>query len=192
MTLDAGAAALVATMDSYFPALDPTVSGTEMRRRIEAVSSQIPAPPPEPVASVLDRTVPGPGGPIPVRVYRPTGVADGATPPVTMFFHGGGFVICDLDTHDSVCRAICQRRRRGGGRRSTTGWRPSTRSRPLPTTAVAATRVGRPSTPPSSAATPRRSRSPATAPAATSRPSVALQRRDAAVRRSPASCCSTR
>ena len=33
-----------------------------MRRRIEAVSSQIPAPPPEPVASVLDRTVPGPGG----------------------------------------------------------------------------------------------------------------------------------
>ena len=41
-----GAAALVAAMDSYFPALDPTVPGTEMRRRIEAVSSQIPAPPP--------------------------------------------------------------------------------------------------------------------------------------------------
>ena len=54
--------------------------------------------------SVEDRTIEGPGGPIPLRVYRPSE----QTPlPVLVFFHGGGFVICDLDTHDEACRILC-------------------------------------------------------------------------------------
>lgn len=58
---------------------------------------------PEPVESVADRTIPGPGGDIPIRVYTPKG----ALPfPVLVFFHGGGWVICDLETHDGVCRAL--------------------------------------------------------------------------------------
>jgi len=57
-----------------------------------------------PVAQVTDSVVPGPAGDLPVRVYRPDGT--GAFPTV-MFFHGGGWVIGDLDTHDEPARRIC-------------------------------------------------------------------------------------
>ncbi|HEY7414161.1 MAG TPA: alpha/beta hydrolase, partial [Ktedonobacteraceae bacterium] len=60
---------------------------------------------PEPVAKVENRTIPGPQGDIPVRVYTPEG--DGPFP-VLVFFHGGGWVICDLDTHDDVCRSLAK------------------------------------------------------------------------------------
>ena len=56
-----------------------------------------------PVASVQDRTVPGAAGPIPARIYRP----EGAGPfPTVAYFHGGGYVIGNLDTHDNMCREI--------------------------------------------------------------------------------------
>lgn len=64
----------------------------------------------DPVGEVEDSTVPGPAGPIPVRIYRPapaptgTGLAGGL-----VYYHGGGFVIGDLDTHDSICRSLCSR-----------------------------------------------------------------------------------
>ena len=53
-----------------------------------------------------DLTAEGPGGPIPLRVYRPAGVPSGTALPVLVFFHGGGWVIGDLDTHDVLCRQI--------------------------------------------------------------------------------------
>jgi acetyl esterase len=59
---------------------------------------------PDQVAGVEDRTIPGPAGEIPVRIYTP----EGSGPfPVLVFFHGGGFVIGDLDTHDGACRELC-------------------------------------------------------------------------------------
>jgi len=58
--------------------------------------------PEEPVAQVDTRNIPGPV-PIPVRVYRPSLAQD---LPALMYFHGGGFVICDLDTHDRACRML--------------------------------------------------------------------------------------
>jgi acetyl esterase len=58
-----------------------------------------------PVANVQDTTVSGAAGPIKARVYRPEG--DGPFPTVA-FFHGGGYVIGDLDTHDNMCRDICR------------------------------------------------------------------------------------
>ncbi|MCB1488967.1 MAG: alpha/beta hydrolase [Bauldia sp.] len=58
------------------------------------------------VASVEDRTIPGPGGPLTVRFYRPEGEGDGPLP-VVIFFHGGGLVAGDLDTHDALCRILC-------------------------------------------------------------------------------------
>ncbi len=61
-----------------------------------------------PVHQIDNRTVPGPGGPIPVRVYRPT--ADAALPGV-VYFHGGGFVIGGLDMNDRPCREIAVRAR---------------------------------------------------------------------------------
>ena len=56
------------------------------------------------MASVTDRTVPGPGGDIPVRVYVPT--TEPGPRPVLVYFHGGGWVIGDLETHDSTVRAL--------------------------------------------------------------------------------------
>jgi acetyl esterase len=61
--------------------------------------------PPEEIGGVRDITVPGPAGEIPLRVYTPDG--DGPFPAL-VYFHGGGWVICNLDTHDSVCRALAK------------------------------------------------------------------------------------
>ncbi|HJQ82961.1 MAG TPA: alpha/beta hydrolase [Candidatus Binatia bacterium] len=58
---------------------------------------------PEAVAEVENRTVPGPRGEIPVRVYTPEGKAPF---PVLVYLHGGGWVIGSLDTHDGVCRTL--------------------------------------------------------------------------------------
>ena len=58
-----------------------------------------------PVASVEDASVDGAAGPLKARIYRPEG--EGPLPTVA-FFHGGGFVIGDLDTHDNMCRDICR------------------------------------------------------------------------------------
>lgn len=58
-----------------------------------------------PVASTQDITVPGAAGPIPARIYRPE--AAGPVPTVA-YFHGGGYVIGDLATHDNMCREICR------------------------------------------------------------------------------------
>ncbi|WP_312839938.1 alpha/beta hydrolase [Delftia tsuruhatensis] len=58
-----------------------------------------------PVARVQDITVGGAVGPLKARVYRPEG--EGPFPTVA-YFHGGGFVIGDLDTHDNICRDICR------------------------------------------------------------------------------------
>ncbi|HWH29464.1 MAG TPA: alpha/beta hydrolase [Mycobacteriales bacterium] len=56
-----------------------------------------------PVRTVDDVVLPGPAGDLPARVYRPD--ADGALPTI-VFFHGGGFVIGDLDTHDDHARVL--------------------------------------------------------------------------------------
>ncbi|OCB59268.1 lipase [Mycobacterium vulneris] len=86
--------------------LDPISAAAEVRARLKA--SRRPARP-VPVGNVEDRTVPGPAGEIPVRIYHPLDSADAGTGtglPVLVYFHGGGFVLCDLDSHDSCCRRL--------------------------------------------------------------------------------------
>ena len=58
---------------------------------------------PEPVGTVSNRTIPGPGGALPVRVYTPVGTG---VFPVIVYFHGGGFVIATNDTYDGSARAL--------------------------------------------------------------------------------------
>jgi len=60
---------------------------------------------PIPVGSVRDITIPVDGASIGARVYTPAGAGPH---PIVLFFHGGGWVICTLDTHDNVARAICR------------------------------------------------------------------------------------
>ena len=63
-----------------------------------------PAPPP--VALVRDLQADGPHGAIPLRLYRPVGAPDSALLPILVYYHGGGWVIGDLDTHDTLCREL--------------------------------------------------------------------------------------
>lgn len=62
--------------------------------------------PREAVANTQNFEIPGPGGPLPVRLYEPPGVGPH---PILVFFHGGGWVQCNLDTHDNVCAALTNR-----------------------------------------------------------------------------------
>lgn len=56
------------------------------------------------LGKVSDRTIPGPGGDLKVRVYTPQGTGPF---PVLVYFHGGGFATGNLDTQDSICRCLC-------------------------------------------------------------------------------------
>jgi acetyl esterase len=78
----------------------------DVRRLVLTMFGGIEVGPPIEVARVEDRTIPGPAGPIPVRVYTPEG-GDGPFP-VLVYFHCGGWVICNLDTHDGTCRALAR------------------------------------------------------------------------------------
>ncbi len=80
------------------PALTP-----EEARRNMVVRSALTAGEPQQVAAVVDRWIPGPGGQLKVRAYAPAGTG---TFPILVYFHGGGFVVGSVDTHDGLCRAI--------------------------------------------------------------------------------------
>ncbi|WP_155916878.1 MULTISPECIES: alpha/beta hydrolase [unclassified Mycolicibacterium] len=79
--------------------LSTDIGVEEARRQF----SEMPRPPVHPEVRVEDREVPGPAGPIPVRVYRPP-TPDGTTLPVVVFIHGGGWSLGDLDSYDGTAR----------------------------------------------------------------------------------------
>jgi acetyl esterase len=60
--------------------------------------------PPAEIAAVREQTIAGPGGDLRIRIYTPPGVGPF---PLLAFFHGSGFVLCSLDTHDGMCRNLC-------------------------------------------------------------------------------------
>src|ERR1700722_7826558 len=57
-----------------------------------------------PLREISERSIPGPRGEIPIRIYKPR-AADQR--PVLVYFHGGGWVVGDLDTQDMICRGLC-------------------------------------------------------------------------------------
>jgi acetyl esterase len=81
-----------------------TADGTPEDRRAAMIAATTnPAFPKHPIHEVYDRTIPGPAGDIPVRVYRP---GDARDLPLLVWFHGGGWVTGNLDTHDQLCRLL--------------------------------------------------------------------------------------
>lgn len=84
------------------PELD--LSGDVEHLRAQFVEMSLPSDPPQ-VASVENRSIPGPSGEIPIRIYTPEGPGPH---PVLVYFHGGGWVIGDLDTHDGPCRSLAR------------------------------------------------------------------------------------
>jgi len=75
-------------------------------RRLFLETRPASTPPAPQIGAVRDLTADGPLGTIPLRVYRPGGVPDSRPLPVLVFFHGGGWVIGDIETHDVVCRQV--------------------------------------------------------------------------------------
>jgi len=63
------------------------------------------------VEAVRDLAASGPAGPIPLRLYRGLAAPAGAALPLLVYFHGGGWTVGDLDTHDIVCRTLANRAR---------------------------------------------------------------------------------
>jgi len=81
---------------------EPTPEVARARFRREGVLFRGPV---TPVGAVRDFDIPGPGGPLRARHYAP----DARGPrPLTVYLHGGGYVIGDLDTHDEACRILCR------------------------------------------------------------------------------------
>lgn len=104
MALTRAAQTIVDAAAGAFPALGTTVLDAAEARRMLA-ARPAPVEDPVPVGQVTDRAVPGPAGDdLPVRMYRPD--RDETRLPVVVFYHGGGFVICDLDSHDQFCRTM--------------------------------------------------------------------------------------
>ena len=79
------------------------MSPPEARAQMEATSQSRKADP-LPVGRVEERDIPGPAGPIRVRLYWPN--AAGRVPAIA-YYHGGGHVIGSLDTHDLIARNLC-------------------------------------------------------------------------------------
>src|SRR5262245_48380984 len=85
----------------YFPPLP------ELRQQLRTMVALMDEPAPA-LPRVEDLTIPGPAGPIPARVYDPAGGATAARPALA-YFHGGGWVQGDLETHHSLCARLAQR-----------------------------------------------------------------------------------
>lgn len=102
--MDPGAAEFIRMLAEN--GLPPIQAGTPEAGRVgmRARKDVTQAPAPEGVAS-QDLAAPGPGGKVPIRLYRPEG-ATGALP-VTLYLHGGGWVIGDLEVFDALCRRLC-------------------------------------------------------------------------------------
>lgn len=95
-------AALDALAAANLPPIE-TLSPAEARAQMGAMARArggVPAP----VGRTEDRTIPGPAGAIPVRVYWPVASKPAGA---VLYFHGGGHVIGDLDTHDATAQNLC-------------------------------------------------------------------------------------
>ena len=81
-----------------------TLDAPAARFQFEETVTKLDCDPVE-MASVEDLMAMGPAGEVPIRLYVPSGVGQ-APGPALVFYHGGGWVIGNLDTHDRVCRAL--------------------------------------------------------------------------------------
>lgn len=101
-TLDAEMQAYVKKVDSLYP---PDAVNLDMagQRRVYRDLCNAFAPPYPKGVTVVTSSVPGKAGPVPIRRYTPAGGAGAAT---VIYYHGGGFVVGNLDSHDSVCAEL--------------------------------------------------------------------------------------
>ncbi|WP_019937231.1 alpha/beta hydrolase [Bordetella sp. FB-8] len=87
----------------------PHEAGTPEEARAGYAAGRAAAlPAPIDVAQCRDLSAPGENGPVPMRLYRAAGTAAEAVLPCLLYFHGGGWMLGNLDTHDALCRHLAQ------------------------------------------------------------------------------------
>ena len=101
------ARALLDMMEARGIAPTHTLTPPEARRFYRERRAVLQPEPPE-VGHTAELTATGPHGAIPLRLYKPKS-AGAASLPVLVYFHGGGWVIGDLDTHDTLCRELANK-----------------------------------------------------------------------------------
>ena len=79
----------------------------EMARTVYRDGRLFTQPEPPEVGETRDFSIPGPGGSLAMRSYRPIDAKPDGLLPTLVFYHGGGWTIGDLDTHDVLCRQLC-------------------------------------------------------------------------------------
>ncbi len=103
MPLDPTIVPIVELMNAASAEAPPLAEQTpEMRREAYVGIANIVPPGPD-LASIVDDHAAGPAGPIPIRIYSPN---DDGGVGVIVFYHGGGWCIGDIETHDEVCRQL--------------------------------------------------------------------------------------
>ncbi|MDT5390414.1 MAG: acetyl esterase [Mycobacterium sp.] len=99
--MDDVVAAMLQTLNDGFP---PVERMTAIEARAAVAARRQPVQNLDDVATTRDELIDGAGGPLPVRMYQPHR-HDGAA---VAFFHGGGFVLCDIESHDGFCRELAK------------------------------------------------------------------------------------
>jgi acetyl esterase/lipase len=106
MPLDPAMKTLLEQMEAIGAPPIHTLSVAEARTSMDAMVRMMGEG--EPVGSIVDRTIDAGGQTLPVRIYRPEALSPG-TAPTLVFYHGGGFVVGGLLSHDRDCRALANR-----------------------------------------------------------------------------------
>lgn len=99
-----GVPAMLRELNAGFP---PVETMTAEQARAAVTQRRQPVTNIDDVRRTEDRSIPGPAGDIPVRIYYPHGDAPDDQPAI-VFCHGGGFVLCDIESHDGFCRALAR------------------------------------------------------------------------------------
>jgi acetyl esterase/lipase len=103
MPLDPAAASIIEVLEQIFPRTSgPDDDAVAFRAQADAMPS---VPSTEEVASSVDRSIPGGAHRIPVRIYEPLSDTAGPRPGI-VYYHGGGWTICGLESHDGGCRRL--------------------------------------------------------------------------------------
>ncbi len=102
--MDDGVQAMLHELNAGFPRVE-TMSPTAARAAV--AQRRMPANNIDDVRTTIDHSIPGPAGAIPVRIYHPHGEQFGDRAGI-VFCHGGGFVFCDIESHDGFCRALAR------------------------------------------------------------------------------------
>lgn len=102
--IDGTVQAMLRELNAGFPAVE-TMTAREARAAV--VRRRVPVANTDDVRSAVDQSIPGAAGTIGARIYHPHGAA-GDSGAGIVFYHGGGFVFCDIESHDGFCRALAR------------------------------------------------------------------------------------